>query len=63
MKKRVYVSPRCKCLHVEAEPLLGGSGTITVNQNQTEVFNGSFNAKSYQYGSVWDEEPTDDGFE
>lgn len=63
MKITHYVAPQCKFLPVDEGTLMAASNIVNVNMNQTEVYDGSFSAKSYQFRSVWDEEPTTDKFE
>lgn len=63
MKNTHYVAPKCRFLPVDEGTLMAASNTVNVNMYQTEDYDGSFNAKSYHFKSVWDEEPTTDKFE
>ncbi len=63
MKKNTYVMPNCRFRQLDLEQLMAASGTVTVNMNETDTYNGSFSAKEYTPRSVWDDESGDDGFE
>lgn len=48
---------------VDTEPLTAASGTLEVEMDPTETYDGSFNVKMYTHRSVWDEAPEANGFE
>ena len=63
MKKTRYTVPHCRLRSIDTEPLTAASGTLEVEMDPTETYDGSFSAKTYTPGSVWDEKPMADGFE
>lgn len=53
--RKIYITSNCNFRQLSLEHFIMMSGTVTVDVNPTEPYDGSFNAKRYTPEDIWDE--------